>query len=329
MTAQPGTCGKCNEHNVLLVPLHGEKGGPLWCLRCGLDWHVEHGRRRRAGRIAIKAMRLFLEAGGTDKMLDNLKTAAVIAGLGVLVAPGYDPDTIGVEVGDISADLLPDAIQLTHPDRHPPEREGLAQRVTSELLVLKPCVFPSPKPKPVEPQPRDGSASRAPDPLDDALRKGDAYPCGLCADELPMNYCSTCRGKWEERQREEKEIEAEKANQKAAHQRERRAEIKRWQARHAKPPKCPTCLKTFTPKRSDATYCSTACRQRAHRQRDSKAVIVHAIDKAQVERAIEATFLADLDNAYTTEDLCDRVFVGLNRNERKHRAAIPSAAKAV
>lgn len=29
---------------------------------------------------------------------------------------------------------------------------------------------------------------------------------------------------------------------------------------------CKTCGKTFTPKRSDAVYCSNACRQKAYRQ---------------------------------------------------------------
>jgi uncharacterized OB-fold protein len=29
---------------------------------------------------------------------------------------------------------------------------------------------------------------------------------------------------------------------------------------------CKGCGKTFTPKRSDAVYCSNACRQRAYRQ---------------------------------------------------------------
>ncbi len=68
---------------------------------------------------------------------------------------GYvNADTIGAEVGDITAELLADTIELTHPDKHPPEREEKAKRVTQELLALKPFVFPAPKPEPLKPQKR-------------------------------------------------------------------------------------------------------------------------------------------------------------------------------
>jgi hypothetical protein len=44
--------------------------------------------------------------------------------------------------------------------------------------------------------------------------------------------------------------------------------LKRRQARQEpEPVVCATCGTTFTPARSDARYCSNACRQRAHRQR--------------------------------------------------------------
>jgi hypothetical protein len=37
----------------------------------------------------------------------------------------------------IPPELLNDAVQLTHPDRRPPERAELANRVTAELLRLR------------------------------------------------------------------------------------------------------------------------------------------------------------------------------------------------
>jgi hypothetical protein len=36
----------------------------------------------------------------------------------------------------LTDDLLRDAVKLTHPDRHPPERQALANRVTAALLDL-------------------------------------------------------------------------------------------------------------------------------------------------------------------------------------------------
>lgn len=48
-----------------------------------------------------------------------------------------------------------------------------------------------------------------------------------------------------------------------------------------------------------------------------------------IQRAIEAVFAAEPDNAFTTEDLCDRIYHGNNRVERKHRVAVLRAAKNV
>lgn len=47
----------------------------------------------------------------------------------------------------------------------------------------------------------------------------------------------------------------------------------------------------------------------------------------RIERAIQAAFAAEPDNAFTTEDLIDRVYPGANRAERKHRVAVTRAAK--
>jgi hypothetical protein len=48
-----------------------------------------------------------------------------------------------------------------------------------------------------------------------------------------------------------------------------------------------------------------------------------------VGRAIEAVLNAEPDNAFTVEDLCDRVYPGVNRIEKKHRVSIIRATKTV
>ena len=69
-------CPKCGEFE-LLAPLHGERGGPISCIQCGLKWHGEHGRRRKLGRIVVKAMKAFNNAGGSWSDYDKLKLAAM------------------------------------------------------------------------------------------------------------------------------------------------------------------------------------------------------------------------------------------------------------
>lgn len=49
----------------------------------------------------------------------------------------------------------------------------------------------------------------------------------------------------------------------------------------------------------------------------------------RIERAIEAAFTDGPDDAYTTEDLIDRAYSGVNRAEKKHRVAVIRAAKKV
>jgi len=49
----------------------------------------------------------------------------------------------------------------------------------------------------------------------------------------------------------------------------------------------------------------------------------------KLEQAIEAVFVAEPDDAHTTEDLIDRVFPGLNAVEKKHRVTVIRAAKKV
>jgi hypothetical protein len=245
--AHHGICGGCDEH-ALLVPLHGDRGGPLRCLLCAGEWNARHTRRQKWGRIIIKAMKMFEKEGGRWGDLDKLKVAA-----SGLLSPNFFPgfeDTIGAEVGDITAELLDETLQLTHPDRHPLERRELAQRVTQELLALKPFVFPAPKPKP---RPSDASVwSHAATAV-----SRNVYPCELCADEVPLFYCHPCRAEWEKRRQVELKREAAK-------RRERRA-----RRRASQPPaKCAACGSNIAvSRRKDAKFCSPACRQRAHRER--------------------------------------------------------------
>jgi hypothetical protein len=42
----------------------------------------------------------------------------------------------------------------------------------------------------------------------------------------------------------------------------------------------------------------------------------------RIERAIAAILDGEADNAFTTEDLCERVYSGVNRVEKKHRVAV-------
>lgn len=252
-----GTCPNCRKPGFVM-PLHGEMGGPEMCLQCGLDWHAKHSRRRKFGRIVVKAMKLYSANGGRYDDFDKLKLSAF--GFDVLQLGG---DSIGAKVGDITSELLADILQLTHPDHHPPERQDLAKRVTQDLLALKPFVFPAPKPKPakpITPKPRDASANVPQDKVKEALRP-PPYPCGLCADTVPYYYCKPCLAEYEKRKRKERDRENEKQRRRYARRQQRRR-------RFRKPTLCATgCGQSVEAKREDARYCSAACRQRGHRHR--------------------------------------------------------------
>jgi len=45
----------------------------------------------------------------------------------------------------------------------------------------------------------------------------------------------------------------------------------------------------------------------------------------RIERAIAAILDAESDNAFTTEDLCERVYRGVNRVEKKHRGRVAAS----
>jgi hypothetical protein len=116
----------CGEHGYAL-PLHGDNGGPPCCPLCIGKWHAEHGRRRRTGRIVIRALKAYEEAGGQWKDFDKLKLAAM--GLVDLDPLGYLAGMANIEdeaTIELTTELLTATLQLTHPDHHPPERRELA-----------------------------------------------------------------------------------------------------------------------------------------------------------------------------------------------------------
>ena len=148
-------CAKCKQHG-LLFPLHGEKGGPMVCLTCRGAWHAEHGKRRNRGRVVIRAIKTFIDGGGPIKdIVDKLKFAAIAHdwfgdaadSLGYLDSAAKISD----EIIEPTSELLNEAIALTHPDKHPPERREQATRVTQKLTELRPFVFPALQPKPPAP----------------------------------------------------------------------------------------------------------------------------------------------------------------------------------
>ena len=256
MSGQVTHCSRCGEHTYV-TPLHGDKGGPLFCPLCAGAWHAEYTKRRKWGRIIVKAMKAYEREGGRYSDFDTLKLVAM--GVDVI---HLEADTLGADAGDITTELLDDAIQLTHPDRHPGERQELAGRVTQDLLALRPFVFPAPKPKTALKPSTDHDAffKAADDTFNKLLRGMNRYPCELCVNQVPYYYCTACREEWGKRQ--QKERERVNANQ------------RKWYAwrqhirRLSRPPTtCGVCGEKVEAKRKDATYCSAACRQRAHRQR--------------------------------------------------------------
>ena len=221
-------------------------------------------RRRNRGRVAIRAMQNFLDAGGHTVDLENLKLSAMMGSLrwSLSIDPlGYLHDlAIGRDDAvELTLELLTDVLALVHPDKHPPERQELAERVTSELLAIKPFVFPRLM---KEERPRNTSKRGHDDPFTKVLQtkaKAKAYPCPACTDTVPYFYCDTCKATWEKRRREERE--RVNAAQRAAYARRKK-------------PRPPTacaagCGTMLDGRRRHARFCSTACRVRAHRARNT------------------------------------------------------------
>jgi hypothetical protein len=228
-----GTCEGCGKSDQWLIPLHGDRGGPLRCFMCAGEWNALYTRRRKWGRIIIKAMRMYLKEGGRYADLDKLKTEASLGGVldisrsGLGLGYGATADTIGTDVPDITSELLEDVLQLVHPDRHPVERQVLAKRVSQELLALKPFVFPAPKPPPPVSK-EDTAVKRQPEkPASERSKeKGSlppAYPCELCAEHTPYFYCDRCKAEWDKRRREKTERERAKHRRWYAARKERKA----------------------------------------------------------------------------------------------------------
>ncbi len=102
-------CTKCGEQTYV-TPLHDDKGGPLFCPICAGAWHAEHTKRRKWGRIIVKAMKAYEREGGKWSDFDTLKLAAMDFDVIHLEA-----DTLGLEAGDITTELLDDALRGYRP----------------------------------------------------------------------------------------------------------------------------------------------------------------------------------------------------------------------
>jgi hypothetical protein len=267
--SQHAYCDGCGKHGYLM-PLHGDKGGPLRCLLCSGEWHAEHGKRRRLGRIVIRAIKAYMDGGGSARDIHKLKDSALFGNntfsfgdaIGHILDPlGYMADTVDTdgETVELTSELLADTLKLVHPDMQPPEREKLARRVTQGLLALQPFVFPAPNPKPVMPYPPPSPRRRAPEP-ETPSSKTVRYPCKECASTTPYFYCDTCKA--ERVRRRDKEKKSENRRQREWYLRRRNVQ------RYKQPPvTCGGCGKPFKPKRADTKHCSAACRQRAHRMK--------------------------------------------------------------
>jgi hypothetical protein len=294
MSGNPGgVCAICNERHQWLRELHHPNGGPEVCLVCLGKWHAEHGRKRKAGRVVIRAMRAYDAAGG-DPFKDARNFA--LAASGIKHSFGFDPlgylhgiaDSPADEPVDLTKELLAEVLKLTHPDHHPPERRELATRITAELLALQPFVFPKviPKPEPkTKPNPRHDSSVASPDNTTKTVTR---YPCPECRSTTPYFYCRPCKMEYEARR--EKEQHKERAKRKGYAMKAKALRILRGPDRNcagcgnslyseaidaarAKLKKWPypeSILKMLPPSeikkvRIDAKYCSDTCRQRAHR----------------------------------------------------------------
>jgi hypothetical protein len=308
-------------------------------MMCAGAWNAEHTRKRKWGKLIIRAMNGYLKEGGRWTDLDKFRFYTNRLGGGrINILAGYDGDTAGVDVPDITSELLADLLQIAHPDHHPPERHELANRVTKELLELRPYVFPkpAPPPKPIYSPPPDNASPKVREKVSESRDK--PFPCELCSESPPSHYCDTCKA--EEARRAREKHEKQKAKQRAwyARRRERAA----WSR---VPITCGGCGKEFNcgaessdqKRRRDSKYCSSACRQKAHRKRVTDGLNPRRRDlerrngqsakETDVVAAIAALFTGSPDDSFDTIELIDRVFPGLNRVEKKHRTAVVSAAK--
>jgi hypothetical protein len=237
-----GQCTRCGNNQKLVGPLHCAEGGPLTCIPCGTEFHKKIGDRQKKQKRFLAAF----EFG----------------------APQH------AQADELSLELLEDAIRLTHPDRHPPERAEQAARVTAELLALKPFVNPK-APEPCDTSETSGhdlnsTAVTSPDlrdasetsPIDGKVKK--PYPCETCNFTIPADYCDACRTRYEADYAARRERDRAKWRQANA----RRSELRAWRKSLQKPSKCIVCAAEFKA-RKDKQYCSHACRQKAYRRKNS------------------------------------------------------------
>ena len=229
-------CTMCGKHDYCRS-LHGDKGGPMYCLMCFGKWHGEHGRRRKWGRIVMRAIAAYLEAGGKR---DDIEKLTVAVG-GIFDSLGYGI-VADEDAPELTSQLLTRAISLTHPDKHPPERRELAASVTGELTALQPFVFPAPKKEPPEPSKPRKAAATIKNPFEHS-KVGPSYPCSDCADAFTSDYCDACRAEYE--RREQQEFEQRTKKQRAQYARRRQEQLA------GRPP--PVCVrgKEFKSKRAD------------------------------------------------------------------------------
>jgi hypothetical protein len=259
-----GQCAVCKKQEYV-TPLHGDKGGPRCCFMCAGAWQAKNTKKRNIGRIAVRALVAFMDAGGTASEVVKLKDTVLMRSIGF---GGLDVESITDPLGYLAGiakandkeevllttEVLTDAIRLAHPDLHPPERQEIAHRTTQKLLALQPFVFPAPKPKPV--QPVTATTRGHDEPARKPLR--DAYPCPDCRATISTYYCDSCRTKWNEQR--QKERDREKAQRRRWYEnRKRRLEMRK------KPVPCACCGDLFKGKRRDSRFCSDRCRQQAHR----------------------------------------------------------------
>jgi hypothetical protein len=214
------SCSRCGAdgRTTLVFRLHGEKGGPIVCRVCAEWIDALYGPAQRQMR-------------------------QILGDFGVVV-PG---SVARSKPGELTRELLDDAVRLTHPDRHTPERLVLATRVTAALTALRPYVQPAPKVAAVT------DRAEAPlQPTKEPLRS--TFPCYDCIKLVPLYYCDEWSREWEARQRSEREIENAKRRKSRARKRAPRA-----------PLVCAVCGNTFRG-RSDAKCCSGRCRVCLHRK---------------------------------------------------------------
>ena len=322
ITGNVATCTKCGSETYV-EPLHGERGGPPYCPICAGAWHAEHGRKRRAARVLIKTMKGYEQAGGSlwGKDFDELKLAA--GGFDYLRRTGAEAD-----FSDLTTELLAATLALTHPDKHPPELKAEANRVTQELLALRPFVFPAPEPEPPPKPPSDVSSNNPRETLNETSQR--AYPCIDCTDALPSHYCNACRERYDREWDEQEKIED--AKRKKANERQRQRYDRRRNAflETLEFSTCSTCGEEFEPKRLHARYCCHACRQRAYVKRGGKQSNARPQRREDIEATILDAFVANAkEAAFTTDDLCELIYPDLRWPERKRRATVVAAAKRV